>query len=341
LSDVIIAISILWIFVFMYAMLGSIDFGAGFWGMLYGLNEQTGAANVANRFLSPSWKVTNVFLVLLAVALIGFFPHAAYLLGGILVLPVCLALILLIIRSTFMVYSYSVQRYSRALIVVSGLTGLLIPGLLISVLPVTLGGFVTLEQGRPVLELARLFSSPTEYAHLAFGLSTELFLSALFLADYARESEDESTYRTYRQLAVMFGPATLAMAILTTVAMAPEAAWIVRGFREQWAWFALSAAAFVLGWGALWLRRPDGRIGYPRFAVIAVVVQYALASYAYGRAHLPYLVYPHLTIQQGVTNHAMLRQQLIGYAVSTAILAPVFVWFWRLFFKDKRYLKPH
>ncbi|WP_281887489.1 cytochrome d ubiquinol oxidase subunit II [Paenibacillus sp. YYML68] len=340
-NDVTIAIAILWVFIFIYSILGSIDFGTGFWAMLFDRkNSDTNAAIIANRFLSPTWKVTNVFLVLLVVALVGFFPKAMYLVGTILVLPVCLALILLTIRSTFMVYAYAVKKYSRTLNIISGITGLLIPALLVSVLPVTLGGFVTIVDGVPHLELAKLFSSPTEYAHLGFGLTSELFLSALFLADYSREAEDEATYRIYRQLAIITGPATLGMAVLTTVTMAPEAAWIVSRFEEHTFWFALSAAAFTLGYSSLWWRKADGRIGFPRFAVVAVVIQYALASFAYGASHMPYMIYPELTIDEGFTNAVMFRSLLIGYALSTAVLAPVFYWFWKLFLKDKRYLRP-
>ncbi|MDO3677615.1 cytochrome d ubiquinol oxidase subunit II [Paenibacillus ehimensis] len=340
-SNVTIAILILWVFIFVYSILGSIDFGTGFWAMLFDSKKPpSNAAVIANRFLSPTWKVTNVFLVLLVVALVGFFPRSMYMLADVLVLPVGLVLLLLTIRSTFMVYAFAIRKFSRLLIIVSGLTGLLIPALLVSVLPVSLGGFVAVVNGVPRLEIAKLFTSPTEYAHLGFGLATELFLSAVFLADYSREAEDEHSYTIYRQLAVALGPATLGMAILTTVTMAPEASWIVEGFRREWLWFSLSVAAFTLGYSALFWKRRDGRVGSPRWTVTAVVLQYALASFAYGAAHMPYLIYPYLTVEQGFTNPTMFVSLLIGYAVSSVVLAPVFYWFWRLFLKDKRYLKP-
>ena len=78
----------------------------------------------------------------------------------------------------------------------------------------------------------------------------------------------------------------------------------------------------------------------PRAAVVLVIAQYALASFGYGTAHLPYLIYPQLTVEQGFTNHAIFQSLLIGYIVSSLILVPVFIWFWLLFLKDKRYLKP-
>lgn len=333
------AVVILWIFIFIYSIAGSIDFGTGFWAMVYGRREDTKAASIANRYLSPSWKITNVFLVLLVVALVGFFPKATYMLGTLLLLPVSLVLLLLTLRSTFMVYAYSSRKYSGMLRVVSGITGLLIPGILVSILPITLGGFIEIVGGHPQLLVGKLLQSPTEYAHLGFGLTTELFLSALFLADYAREAEDEEAYQVYRRMAINLGPVTLGLAVLTTFTMVPEAQWIVESLLNQGVWFALSLGAFGLGYGSLWLRCKNGMVGRPRWAVIGVVMQYGLASFAYGSAHMPYIVYPYLTVEGGFTNSAMFQSLLIGYAVGSAILVPVFVWFWRLFMKDKRYVK--
>jgi len=296
------------------------------------------AATIANRFLSPSWEVTNVFLVLLVVALVGFFPRAAYLLGTLLLVPVSLVLVLLLFRSSFMVYAYSVQRKVRSLRLVSGITGVLIPGLLVSVLPITLGGFIHGEGGYPQLRYAELLESPSLYAYLGFGIATELFLSALFLSDFSRQAGDESTYRHYRTLAVYAGPIAMLLAVVATFTVNEEARWMVNRMREQGVWFMLSAAAFLAGYVSLWIKR-KGRLGWPRLAFIFVVIQFALASYAYGKAHMPYIVYPYLTVDEGITNHPMFVSLLWGYAVGTVILLPVFVLFWWLFLKDKRYLQ--
>lgn len=336
-SDSTLAISILWGFVFIYAIMGSVDFGAGFWSMVYS-KKNPEAASIANRFLSPSWEVTNVFLVLLVVALVGFFPRAAYLLGTLLLVPVSLVLVLLLFRSAFMVYAYSAKRYVRGLRLVSGLTGLLIPGLLVSVLPITLGGFIHMESGYPQLEYSELIASPTLYAHLGFGILTELFLSALFLSDFSRQAGDELTYRHYRLLALITGPLALLLAFVATFTMEEEAGWIVNAMREQYTWFMLSAAAFLAGYAALWMKR-RGQTGWPRLAFILILLQFALASYAYGKAHMPFIVFPFLTVDEGITNHLMFVSLLWGYAIGTAVLLPVFVLFWWLFLKDKRYVR--
>ena len=95
-------------------------------------------AKLANRYLSPTWEVTNTFLVFVVVAFLGFFPKA-FTLATVMFVPVMLILVLVAVRSTFMVFAYSLPKYQYLLRVISGITGLLIPALLITVLPVTEG----------------------------------------------------------------------------------------------------------------------------------------------------------------------------------------------------------
>ncbi|MBU9712291.1 cytochrome d ubiquinol oxidase subunit II [Evansella tamaricis] len=333
-----VAISIIWLFLFLYAIGGAIDFGAGFWAMYYYERKDTTAANFANLYLSPSWEVTNVFLVLFVVALAGFFPGAAFALGSLMIVPVSLVLILLTIRSAFMVYSYSVQKYTKLLRYISGITGLLIPALMLTVLPIIIGGFIEIVGNRHYILFDKVLTSPTVYAHIGFGLSSQLFLSSLFLSDYAREANSNKTYEEYRGKAIMFGPIMLSFAVAATLTLMPEAMWMVENMARQWELFALSMFAFSIGYSALFWPSKKVRIGQPRVAVILIIVQYALASFAYGWAHMPYIVYPELTIFEGLTNLAMYQSLLWGYIVMMAILIPLFIWFWRLFLKDKRYI---
>ncbi|MFA9560165.1 cytochrome d ubiquinol oxidase subunit II [Evansella sp. AB-rgal1] len=333
-----IAISIIWLFLFLYAIGGAIDFGAGFWAMYYYERKDTTAANFANLYLSPSWEVTNVFLVLFVVALAGFFPGAAFSLGSLMIVPVSLVLILLTIRSAFMVYSYSVQSYTKLLRYISGITGVLIPALMLTVLPIIIGGFVEVVGDRHYILFDKVLTSPTVYAHIGFGLASQLFLSSLFLSDYAREANSKETYEEYRKNAIIFGPIMLSFAVAATLTLMPEAMWMVENMVRQWELFSLSMFAFSIGYSALWWPSKKVRIGQPRVAVILIVVQFALASFAYGWAHMPYIVYPEITIFDGLTNLAMYQYLLWGYIVMMAILIPLFIWFWRLFLKDKRYL---
>ncbi|MCA0985001.1 cytochrome d ubiquinol oxidase subunit II [Halobacillus yeomjeoni] len=334
-----LAVTILWSLLFVYAMLGSLDFGAGFWGMIYGKNDHTSASQIANRFLSPTWEVTNVFFVILVVSVVTFFPFATTMLGSLLLLPIGLGLILLAIRTTFMVFEHHAKRFRELLRMTSGITGLIIPALLVSILPITLGGFIEFEDGLPRLYYRELLVHPTLYMHIAFGLSTELFISAVFLMDYAKEAEDHSAYHTFRKHAIWLGPVSIAIAVLTIGTFPAEATWIVDNIQRNWFWFGLSLFFFLIGYGFLFLKRSDGERGMARLAVLAIVLQYGIAIYAYGSAHLPYLVYPHLKIEDGFTDPGMFYQMLVVYGIGFGILIPAFILFWRLFLKDRRYLK--
>ncbi|WP_027415268.1 cytochrome d ubiquinol oxidase subunit II [Aneurinibacillus terranovensis] len=358
-----IAITLLWTFIFIYSIGGSIDFGAGFWAMLYGIKKDVRAAALANRYLSPSWEVTNVFLVLIVVALVTFFPKALFTLGTVLLVPGSLILILLTLRSAFMVYSHVVKKYDAVLRIISGVTGLLIPGLLISVLPIIQGGFIETDpNGIQRLLLGKLFTSPREYAYLGFGVSSTLFLSTILLADYARVAGDESSYRLYRKHAIWLGPTSIFMAFLIILTFNQETNWLLVNLNRQKVWFALSIIAFAIGYSALWwpgkhveeetgetktekaetgqdvaaqMKTGQMKVGRPRVTVVSVIIQYAIASYAYGSAHLPYVVYPNSTIEASITNTPMLRSLLFSYLIGIVILLPGFIFFWRLFMNDR------
>ncbi|UOQ44493.1 cytochrome d ubiquinol oxidase subunit II [Halobacillus salinarum] len=334
-----LAITILWSFLFVYSILGSLDFGAGFWGMVYGKNKHTNASVIANRFLSPTWEITNVFFVILVVALVTFFPFATTMLGSLLLVPVGLGLILLTIRTTFMVFAHHAQKFKNILRITSGITGLMIPALLVSILPITLGGFIEFENGYPQLHYGNLFKDPTLYMHVAFGLSTELFISSVFLMDYAKEADDWSAFQTYRSHALWLGPVSIIVAVLTIAAMPQEAGWIVNKIQANPDWFIVSLIFFLVGYGFLFVKRYKEYRGHPRPAVILIMLQYGAAIYAYGSAHLPYLVYPHLTVEEGFTNPTIFYQLLVVYGIGFAILIPGFILFWKLFLKDRRYLK--
>lgn len=336
-NEALIAITILWTFIFIYAMIGSVDFGAGFWAMLYESKKESKAGVLVNRFLSPTWEITNVFLVLLFVSVFSFFPNAVKSLGSALLIPGSLILILLTLRSAFMVFSFTTERYKKILKYISGISGLLIPGLLISVLPITAGGFISENSAGGTLMMGKLFTSVTEYMYLAFGLASELFLSALFLADYARESGEERTYRTFRRHAIWLGPMTLITAIFAVAYMDPSAQWLKDNLAEQKSWFTLSFFIFFIAYSALWWRSKEaGQFrGRPRAAVILVIIQYAAATFAYGKAHLPYIIYPNVLVESSVTNSAMLRVLILSYIIGSLVLLPFFIFFWRLFLKNR------
>ena len=335
-----LAITVLWGFVFIYAVMATMDFGAGFWSMVYFNREKTKATNIANRYLSPTWEVTNTFIVALVVAVYSMFPNGAYTLGTILLIPGSLILLLLSIRSAFLVFSHIADEYEKPLTYISGITGIIIPGLLISVLPITHGKYVDFSAYKQTLDLTGLFTSPNEYAFFGFAITSTLFLSSLLLADYSKASEEYEAYNVYRRDAIIIGPISLLMAFLIMLTLRQEAGWIFHKMMNDLPLLFLSLGCFLVGGIGLFF--PSGKQnikGRPRVAVIAITVQYLVASYVYGKAHLPYIVYPEVTIHSAFTDPKSFRAVFFSYVAGFVILFPGFIYFWSLFMNDKRYLK--
>ena len=337
-SDALLAITLVWGFIFLYAIMASMDFGAGFWAMVYIKKEHTNATRIANSYLSPTWEVTNTFIVGLVVAIYSLFPGAVFLIGVALIVPASLILLLLSIRSAFLVFSHSVEQYENVLTYISGITGLIIPGLLISVLPITHLGLVTGTAGFEQLSLAKLFTSQNEYAFLGFGIFSTLFLSSLLLSDYSKQSDEPKAYKIYRRDAMITGPLTLLTAILVMMTLKDEANWLYEGMMDNWWLLLISVAFFIISGIALYLPYLSKREvkGMPRLAVISTIIQYLIGSYVYGKAHLPYIIYPDQTIEMAFTDPASYRAVFATYIVGFVILVPGFYYFWSIFMRDQR-----
>ena len=77
-----IGITVLWIFLFCYIIVASIDFGAGFFALHSKITgEEKKINHLIHRYLNPVWEVTNVFFVFFFVGFVGFFPDSAKYLG--------------------------------------------------------------------------------------------------------------------------------------------------------------------------------------------------------------------------------------------------------------------
>ena len=126
----------------------------------------------------------------------------------------------------------------------------------------------------------------------------------------------------------------IAAAVLTLVFLEPEAEWLLHRLSGQLKLFLLSMVCFLIGYLFLWR---EGR--WIRVAIIFIFLQYAFATFAYGIAHLPYIVYPYLTVGEAFTNINTFYSLLKILGAGIALLLPGFLIFWRFFLKDKRYLQ--
>lgn len=73
-------------------------------------------------------------------------------------------------------------------------------------------------------------------------------------------------------------------------------------------------------------------------AFILLVIQFALAFFGYGISHYPYLLYPHLTLYDSFTNHAMAISLIVAFILGFCLLVPSLYLLLKLFLFNKQYV---
>ena len=330
----IIGISVLWTFLFGYILIGAIDFGAGFFNA-YSLitGRERILTNIIQRYLSPVWEVTNVFLVFFFVGIIGFFPKTAFYYGTTLLVPVSIGIILLAIRGSYYAFETYGSRGHKGYSFMYGLSGLLIPASLSIVLTISEGGFVTMVDGHPVLDYWMLFTSGLTWSIVVLSIAATLYISAVFLTWYANKARDTEAANYLRKYALIWALPTIITAGGIIVELRIHNPEHYSNIQNFWPMFLLSFILFIGTVWLLWTRRNYG------LAFILLVGQFIFAFFGYGASHYPYLLYPYLTIYDSFTNPAMAISLIVVFIMGLGLLIPSLYLLMRLVLFDKDYVR--
>lgn len=330
----ILGIMVLWTFLFGYVIVASIDFGAGFFNAYSAFTgKQHILTKIIQRYLSPVWEVTNVFLVFFFVGIIGFFPKTAFYYGTTLLVPVSIAVILLAIRGSYYAFETYGSRGHKGYAFMYGLSGLFIPASLSIVLTISEGGFISLIDGNPVLDYWALFASPLTWSIVVLSLAAVLYISAVFLTWYANKAGDPGATKLMRKYALIWALPTIITAGGIMVELRFHNLEHFERMMDLWWLFGLSFLLFI---GTVWLIWKQKSYGLA-FGLLAG--QFAFAFYGYGLSHYPYLLYPYLTIYDSFTNQAMAISLIIAFIAGLGLLIPSLYLLLKLFLFNKDYVK--
>ncbi|KOP79473.1 cytochrome D ubiquinol oxidase subunit II [Lysinibacillus sp. FJAT-14745] len=329
----ILGISVLWIFLFGYVIVASIDFGAGFfnaYSLLIGKNHIL--TNIIKRYLSPVWEVTNVFLVFFFVGIVGFFPQTAFYYGTILLVPVSISLVLLAIRGSYYAFESYGTRGHIGYTLTYGVAGLLIPASLSVVFAIAAGGYVDIVNGQPVLNYWTLYTSPFAWSIVVLSIAAVLYISAVFLTWYAYKAKDKEATNLMRRYALAWAIPLMVSAVGIMYEMKfinPDS---YNHLINLWWMFAISAVLFIITVVLIWMRKNYG------LAVGLLIAQFAVAFFAYGIAQYPYLLYPYLTIYDSFTSTQMAIALVIAFILGLCLLIPSLFLLLKLFLFNKNYV---
>ncbi|GAA0454506.1 cytochrome d ubiquinol oxidase subunit II [Alkalibacillus silvisoli] len=328
-----IGMIVLWTFLFGYVIVASVDFGAGFFNA-YSLitGKQHILTKVIQRYLSPVWEVTNVFLVFFFVGIIGFFPSTAYYYGSILLIPVSISIILLAIRGSYYAFETYGNKGHRGYAFMYGATGLILPASLSVVLTISEGGFVEITDDGPFLDYWALFSSPLTWSIVVLSIAAVLYISAVFLTWYANRAKDVEATKVLRRYALIWALPTIVTASGIIYELRSHNPEHFESIMNLWWMFAISLVFFIISVWFIWKKKNYG------LAFVLLIGQFAFAFYAYGISKYPYLLYPHLTVHDGATNESMAIALIVAFVAGLLLLIPSLYLLMRLFLFDDKYV---
>jgi len=330
----IVGISVLWIFLYGYLIIASIDFGAGFFAFYARLTGKDHLINrLISRYLSPVWEITNVFFVFFFIGLMGFFPDTAHYYGSALLVPGSIAIILLAIRGSFYAFENYGSKKNIVFLFLYGATGLLIPASLSVALVLSEGGFIIEHNGIVSLEYLKLLTSPLAWSIVALALTSVLFISASFLSFYASRADDQPALELLRSYALFWSTPTIIAAFTAFLYLSQHNERHFQNMMGLWWLLGLSIVFFLI---VLWLLYKGRHYGW---AFICLMMQFLCAFFAYGIGHYPYILDPYITIQGGATQEAMGIALIAAFIGGLLLLVPSLALVFRLFLFDADYVK--
>ncbi|WP_373894885.1 cytochrome d ubiquinol oxidase subunit II [Virgibacillus natechei] len=330
----IIGLGVLWIFLYGYLIVASVDFGAGFFAYYAKITKKDHIINqLISRYLSPVWEVTNVFFVFFFVGVVGFFPDTAYYYGSALLVPASIAIILLAIRGSFYAFENYGSKQSNVYMFLYGATGLFIPASLSVALTISEGGFILEENGVVSLQYLELFTSPLAWSIVALAIVSVLFISSTFLTFYASYANDKPALKLVRNYALFWSTPTIIAGLTTFIFLSQHNERHFQNMMDLWWMLGLSVGFFMI---TMWLLYQGKRYG---LAFISVMLQFFFAFFAYGIGHYPYILDPYITIADGATHPSMGIALIVAFIGGLLLLVPSLILLMRLFLFDAGYVK--
>jgi cytochrome d ubiquinol oxidase subunit II len=309
-----------------YAVLGSADFGAGFWDLTAGGARRGGRLRgMVQRSMSPVWEANHVWLIFVLVIVWTAFPTVFGSIFSTLSLPLFLAAIGIIFRGTAFALRGQAATINEARVLgaVFALSSVLIPFFL----GAAIGGIASgrVPVGNATGDLISSWLNPTSALIGVVGVLSGAYLAAVFLAGDSQRAEQPDLVRAFRARALGAGVVTGAVALAGLLVLRSDARDLYDGLTSGGG-LVMVLVSGAAGLATLALVHRE-RYGLARVtaaaAVAAIVVGWVLAQ-------SPYVLPPELTLEEAAASDATLSAVVIGVAAGMVILIPSLWWLYRL-----------
>jgi cytochrome d ubiquinol oxidase subunit II len=309
-----------------YAVLGSADFGAGFWDLTAGGAKRGGRLRgMVQRSMSPVWEANHVWLIFVLVILWTAFPTAFGSVFSTLSIPLFLAAIGIIFRGAAFALRGQAATINEARVLgaVFALSSVLVPFFLGAAIGGVASGRVPV--GNAAGDLVTSWLNPTSVLIGVVGVLTGAYLAAVYLAGDSRRAGQDDLERAFRARALGSGAVTGVVALAGLLVLRDDARDLYDGLTSGagLVFVLVSALAGLATLGLVW----SERFGLARVtaagAVAAIVVGWLVAQ-------KPYILPPDLTLDEAKASDATLSALVIGVVAGMVILVPSLWFLYRL-----------
>ncbi|MCL6632670.1 MAG: cytochrome d ubiquinol oxidase subunit II [Alicyclobacillus herbarius] len=306
-------ILLIWTCVFVYGMFACVDLGASIWyAWAYFRKRRDALYLIHGQLSSFTWTIIHVFLIVIVVAMVSFFPPTAMFVATNLLGPAAAALFLMVLRGGFLALQAGRFRPSTVAAILHGGSGILLPLLLVTILPLSEGGSVHPVNGLLYVQPWSFLKSPLLWAFAALSVGSVLYLSAIQLAARAQKAGALAVEREFTRAAARIFSLTWVAALATFACLDAFAPLHFSRLLQTWPALVSATLLFPI---VIWLLVRQ----HSRLAQLCAVTQYILAASAYSLTHLPYLVYPYLTVDNAYTATLDLTDSVFD-VIQTAII---------------------
>src|SRR4051794_7879519 len=314
-----------------YGVLGSADFGAGFWDLTAGGASRGGRGRgMIQHSMAPLSEANHVWLIFVLVIVCAAFPSAFGSIFSTLYIPLFLAAIGIIFRGTAFVLRGQAATINEARML-GGLfasASVLIPFCFGAVLGGIASGRVGL--GNATGDPWSSWLNPTSALIGVLAVLTGAYLAAVYLAGDSVRAQQPELARAFRARALLAGALSGAVAIGGLLVLRSDARALFDGLTSGGGlvMVIVSAAAGAATLVLVWTERYGLARVTSALAVVAVIVGWALAQD-------PYLLPPSLTLDQAAAADATLQATVIVVGLGMLILGPSLWFLYRLVLKGE------
>jgi cytochrome d ubiquinol oxidase subunit II len=314
-----------------YAVLGSADFGAGFWDLTAGGARRGGRIRgLVQHSMAPVWEANHVWLIFVLVIMWTAFPTAFGSVFSTLAIPLFLAAIGIILRGAAFALrgQAATLAEARTLGALFASSSVLIPFFL----GAALGGIASgrVPVGNATGDAIDSWLNPTSILIGGLAVLAGAYLAAVYLAGDAERVGEPDLVQAFRRRALGTGVVTGVVAIAGLLVVRADARALFDGLTRG------SGLAMVLASGAagaatlalVWRERYGLARVSAAAAVAAIIVGWALAQ-------RPYLLPPRLTLEEAAASDATLTAVVIAVALAVVILGPSLTLLYRLVLRGR------